>query len=231
MELSEVAEQPWNWKYLKISLCFLFLHLLKNLVLFLYLPLWLKQSQHISGCKTYSHLPQSSACSSLSQISLSVPMTDKWEGADVQVCIYHGRQLSLLFTCVTSVALPHAGESNTRRKSLVLTEPSAYICILKMHIHCCSCKEVTNYRLVLVSGTVQKNCHCDKEWWALVERSSSFLFSSEILYIFGRYLHVFQSKLSRKSLLFVHHFHRPLNIPKLKIYCKFVRVDMEKKQQ
>lgn len=33
-ELLEVAEQPWNWKYLKISLYFLFLHLSKNLAYF-----------------------------------------------------------------------------------------------------------------------------------------------------------------------------------------------------
>lgn len=34
---------------------------------------------------------------------------------------------------------------------------------------------------------------------------------------------MFQSKLSRKSLVLVHNFHRPLDIPNLKMYCKLVR--------
>lgn len=129
---------------------------------------------------------------------------------------------SLLFTCMTSVALPCAREPGTGRESLVLTELSAYISVLKVYIHGCSCKQVTSYRPALVPGTAWKNCHCDKGRGVLVERNSGFPFFSEILYILYRYSHVFQPKLSRKS--FVRHFHRPLNIEQLKIYCKLVRV-------
>lgn len=125
---------------------------------------------------------------------------------------------SLLFTCMTSVALPCAGEPSTRRETLVLTELSAYISVLKVYIHGCSCKEVTNYRPALVPGTVWKNCHRDKGRGVLLERNSGFPFFSETLYILYRYLHVFQPKLSRKS--FVCLFHRPLNTEKLKIHCK-----------
>lgn len=162
--------------------------------------------------------PQPSTYTGLSQISLSAP-PDWVMGRSRCPSLYLSLQtaLSVIYLC------DKRGPSLCwRRESLVLTELSAYICILEVHIHCCSCKEVTNYRLVIVPGTAQ-NCHCDKEWWILVERNSVFPFFSEILYVLYRYLHVFQSKLSRKSL--VHSFHRPLNVPKLTIYCKFVRVD------
>lgn len=40
-----------------------------------------------------------------------------------------------------------------------------------------------------------------------------------------------QTKLSRKSLVLANSFHRPLNIPNLKMYFKLVRDDNQKKGQ
>lgn len=57
---------------------------------------------------------------------------------------------------MTNMALPGAGEPRTKWESLVLTNLSAYICIQQVHIQYCSCKEVTDYRLVLVPGAAQK---------------------------------------------------------------------------
>lgn len=42
---------------------------------------------------------------------------------------------SLLFIYVISMTLPPAGEPSAGRESLVLTEPSPYICMQKLHIH------------------------------------------------------------------------------------------------
>jgi len=58
-----------------------------------------------------------------------------------------------------------------------------------------------------------------------VERNPCFPFFLAVLYILYRFLHVFQFKLSRKLLVLGRSFHRPLNFPKLKIYCKLVKAE------
>lgn len=93
-EIREVAEQPQNQQYFKISLYFLFLHLSKNLMYFSF-TLWLKQTQHILAAELAFIFPQPSACTSLSQFSLSVPLTNGKE--QMSKCIYLERQVSLIY--------------------------------------------------------------------------------------------------------------------------------------
>lgn len=153
------SEQPWNWKHVKTSLYFL--PSIKEFGVFLSLSLVETES-------AYFRLQNSLSPSLNHKLTLAchkLPYEPPWliNGKEqMSNCIHHTRQLSLLFTCMTSVALPRAGEPSTWRESIVLTKLSTYIYVLKVHIRCCSCKEVPNYRLAPVHEREQKYYHCDK---------------------------------------------------------------------
>lgn len=123
--------------------------------------LQLKQNQRISGGRTHFHLPSTiNLHQAVTNFPISLP--DRLMGRSRHPSLYLSQHTALSVIYLTSTALPRAGEPGTGRESLVLTELSVYICVLKVHVRCCSCKEVTNYGLAQVPGTAQKNHLCDK---------------------------------------------------------------------